>query len=104
MKWCYLFLFILLYTSCDQKLNKTESSDPATGQVEIKYAEGFDILITADGYILEVTRPFPESRDILRYHFSRNPVNSSQTQIPIERLVCTSTTHIPMLVSVGPCL
>ena len=71
--------------------------------VEIKYATGLSI-DKADGfYLVKVLTPYKGATDPLTYVFYDRNLGKPQIKadgyipIPVESIVCTSTTHIPML-------
>lgn len=108
----YLILFISILQSCKTEDKKTALPlDDVTEyqQVNIKYAHGFQIKNTSSGYNVTIMNPWPESA--VNYAFrlvneedikSIPPVDSPVTiQIPVKKIVLTSTTHIPPLVLLG---
>jgi len=88
-------LSILLLGSCTQnkkqEIRETKSST-------IKYATGFDIIKSNDESKLIIKMPYPGATDFIEYTLS-NKVDSEYNSIktPVESVVVTSTTHIPML-------
>ncbi len=78
-------------TPIDSQLSKTTES------LEVKYATGFDLYKTTNGYRLQVNNPYPGSSDTLQLEVSRD-IRVGSIRIPIEKLIATSTTHIPPLV------
>ncbi|WP_420553174.1 ABC transporter substrate-binding protein [Tenacibaculum aiptasiae] len=98
MKYNTLLIVIsFLFLQCKKSENK-EISKSETISSPIKYAKGFDI-ITQDGQKkLVFKRVFQNSKKQFVYTLS-NSTNISKNEIktPIERLVVTSTTHVPML-------
>ncbi|MAD98461.1 MAG: ABC transporter substrate-binding protein [Flavobacteriaceae bacterium] len=66
----------------------------------LKYAKGFNIEKEGDRRILKILAAYQGSKDISSYQFDRNP-GPITIQIPIKRIVPTSTTHIPMIELLG---
>lgn len=74
----------------------------------VHFAEGFRLLV-GDGFTLaEVTRPWPDARDTLRYLLvpKEVPVPAGFGDLPVirtplERVVALSTTHLALLDAVG---
>lgn len=104
-----LFLFVLstVLISCKGKTSKTKKHTPIEGDtVALEYTQGFSI-VNYDGYkILKVKKPFPGSDEVFTYLLYENhkkiPKNISYNEkikIPVTKIVVTSTTHIPSLVS-----
>lgn len=107
MRWFWL---ILILASCGKsKENKAEVAKTASqSHFKIDYAEGFKVLTIDGGYILEITKAWPDADKTFRYLLYKDEValNSDQSfdfklKIPIEKAVVTSTTHIPSLDTLG---
>jgi iron complex transport system substrate-binding protein len=106
-----LSIGILFLQSCKNE-KKADQSIPAQTtnstyeEVEIKYAQGFQIQNTNTGYDVTIMNPWPESVVTYPFKLMRNqgrelipePDAPLTIQIPIEKIVLTSTTHIPPLV------
>lgn len=88
-------------TSIPEILKKIEYE-----HVNIKYAEGFKIQNTASGYYVTIMNPWPESSVSYTFKLVKNqgrellpePDEPLSIHIPIDKIVLTSTTHIPPLV------
>jgi iron complex transport system substrate-binding protein len=71
--------------------------------VPLKYATGFTIDKSDDFYIISINRPFKGATKSLTYVFynkydDKPKMNADAfIPIPVESIVCTSTTHIPLL-------
>ncbi len=95
------FSFLVIFISCKNE----NPAVPATSikvldKLEVKYATGFDIETTENGYRLTINNPWPSSTDTLQLEFSRD-ATIGDVQIPIEKFIATSTTHITPLVLLG---
>ncbi|WP_233530668.1 ABC transporter substrate-binding protein [Gelidibacter salicanalis] len=102
-----VFLFLLLVnckdTTPSSKLNET----PATQQEALLYAEGFSIEDYQDFKVLTIKNPWPTSEQTFRYALISKEMAPKITLnrddydgiliTPIEKIVVTSTTHIPGL-------
>ncbi len=95
-----LFLFLLI-SGCKQ-----EKKEIAISQTEspIKYAKGFDIQTYTNYKKLIIKSPYPDAKEQFEYIIlpkgEKVPDDKNELKIirvPIEKLVVTSTTHIPML-------
>ena len=101
--------FILFITAIIIACNGKRSSDKEQGarssaNVAIKYAEGFTIHTQGDAKLVTVTYPFqgaksgyeyllvPHGKDVPPHH-----KNTTVIFVPVHDIVCTSTTHIPLL-------
>jgi len=108
-----LLLTISLFTCKEDKGSPTinEIVDLQEGQkINLKYAEGFEIFKTKDYTILTIKSPWPESNEEYKYYLSNsvsainmklqgsmNTIKAIDIKTPIEKIVVTSTTHIPAL-------
>lgn len=106
-----LKLFILLmfpfFLACkEESKNKAEKEDKNVVFTEIKYATGFEIA-NHEGYkILKVNSPWANAQQTFTYLLvedknavPKNITYDEKVMLPIDKLVVTSTTHIPSLES-----
>ena len=91
-----LFLAAFLLFSCKEDVKKISISKATS---TIKYAKGFDILNLENGdKQLIITAPFPNADITYSYLLNKEKSTTlNHIQIPLEKIVVTSTTHIPML-------
>ena len=93
-----LNLFILsffLLTSCNE--SKKEEIKEKKSKT-IKYATGFDIVKSNNKTKLIVKMPYPGATDSFEYILSNTKTSTANSiKTPVESVVVTSTTHIPML-------
>ena len=104
MKNILFVLFPLIFFSC--KTEKKEFSDIALSgdTLEVKYAKGFSI-VQYDGFkVMKVENPWPEADKTYTYLLveeeSKVPASimyDHKINIPLKKIVVTSTTHIPSL-------
>jgi len=101
-----VFILLLLLSSCS-KPNKTADSKPKITESKtlIKYAKGFDIQVY-DGYTkLIIKSPYPDADQyqefILVSNKKRDFDGKNKIYTPVQKLVATSTTHIPMIEILG---
>ncbi|NOR27810.1 MAG: ABC transporter substrate-binding protein [Lutibacter sp.] len=89
-------LSVLLF-SC--KNEKPKSSIEVINTSEIKYAKGFTIQRFEDYTKLTIKAPYQNSKETFEYVLSKskNTTNLNAIQTPVNSIVVTSTTHIPML-------
>lgn len=97
-----ILLFFLI--ACEKKSESASSINGDTVAVELKYAEGFKVSKVGNITHVEVTYPYqgatsgysyllvPKGEEVPEHH-----PDTKVIQIPIETIVCTSTTHIPLL-------
>lgn len=104
MKFLKLFtLFSLLFIliACKTEQKNVENTKTTTS---VKYAKGFDIQVFDNYKKLIIKSPYPDAEQAFEYIIipKGNKVpdslkNQKIIRTPIEKLVVTSTTHIPML-------
>lgn len=89
--------------SCNFQNKKETIVLPNNQNSTIKYAKGFDIIETDSLKKLVIKTPYLNSSEIFEYNItyskSTNKINS--IQVPVNNIVVTSTTHIPMLELLG---
>lgn len=92
---------LILNQSC---INKKETEDTESITTELKYAVGFSVRNEGNVKHIIVTQPYPDATEGFHYLLvpkgEPTPPHDDKTQvihIPIQKLVCTSTTHIPLL-------
>ncbi|WP_238857821.1 ABC transporter substrate-binding protein [Poritiphilus flavus] len=105
------WLLILLVCCCKQKETTSEQRAMATSKASITYARGFTIKETEQGIkVIEVSSPWPDAKS--GFSYALVPKNTPEisldkekydavVRVPVERIVVTSTTHIPALESLG---
>ena len=102
----FLLIVILMLLSCKQESKPVKyTQDSKSNVINTAYAEGFTITTTNFGYKLTVSRPWQGASQELTYHMVKKESRSGYAPvpavevitIPIDRLVATSTTHIPGL-------
>ena len=106
----YSFLLLLPVLVCLFSCDKREKTDSRaeiqiSSDYKVKYAKGFDIQYVESGAKLIVKSPFPGSTEDLVYNLIRvqkdGSSDSIDIMIPLEKIVATSTTHVPMLEILG---
>jgi len=97
-----LIATIILISACSVS-NQEHDSDLNYETIELKYATGFTIDKTQDFYLVKVLTPYKGAAQSLSYVFYDrqtaipNIDADGYISIPVKSLVCTSTTHIPLL-------
>lgn len=98
----YIFLiaFSILGTSCGSKSEEKKDSIKIEVTSTIRHAKGFDIQDFGDFKKLIIKTPYPDAQETFEFVLTRTKdATSSEKSIvtPIQKIVVTSTTHIPML-------
>ncbi len=101
------FFIIVLFISCKNEPKKSsETVITSTNEVAIKYAEGFEITAFEDYKAITLKNPWPGSNLTFKYALVEkgatlpNAENyDAVVEVPVKRIVVTSTTHIPSLES-----
>ncbi|HLS30359.1 MAG TPA: ABC transporter substrate-binding protein [Flavobacteriaceae bacterium] len=103
------FLLLIFLISCKEE-NKSKppnsASSPKGDTLQVEFAKGFSAVDYGTHKILKVSNPFPESDKTYTYLLTRSGEKppkdidyDERVNIPIEKIVVTSTTHIPSLES-----
>lgn len=100
-----LSLLILLFASCDKEKVKINDDSYIKVKNEIRYAKGFDIQYFEKYKKLLIKYPYPGSTEVIEYIISNDNKTTiegiKKIQTPIQKVVVTSTTHIPILELLG---
>ena len=100
----YLLLF-LFFISCKQEIVKVDEKNESKSK--IKYAKGFDIIEENGVKKLIIKAPYQNSKEVFEYRIIQKrkdtfvKKNNKIIEVPIKRLIATSTTHIPMIELLG---
>ncbi|MCE2892861.1 MAG: ABC transporter substrate-binding protein [Flammeovirgaceae bacterium] len=102
-----LRLVLTLWFAVGSLLSCSSKKDSATNPESIsltKYAVGFKVTHVGNSKLVEVKQPYQNATSGYQYLLVPKgedvPAHDEQTQVvtvPIENIVCTSTTHIPLL-------
>jgi len=112
MKRGYLILLIIINWACSapERNEAAESFDhnPTNNQLKLKYAQGFSVKYNHGATYVEVPKPYQGAKQGFKYLLVEKgeeiPTHEEDVQvieIPIKSIVCTSTTHIPLLDYLG---
>lgn len=95
----FAFTLLMLLFSCKNDQKNIESEGKINTESTIKYAKGFDIQHFKNYTKLTVKAPYQNSTEIFEFVLTSHKSNSdlNTIQIPVNSIVVTSTTHIPML-------
>lgn len=105
MKYSLLLLQVVILVACRQNADqKTETASPLQPVLSLRYAEGFRVSAFQNSKLVEVLYPFQGATSGYKYLLvpRGEPVPEHDSQIrvitiPVQRIVCTSTTHVPLL-------
>lgn len=96
LKHLLLFIIAVALFSCEIE-SKAKADDQSTAiLVKLKYAKGFSIEKYKDHSIVSVKQPWPNAEVSYNYILADTAI-----QTPIQKIVVTSTTHIPALELLG---
>ncbi|MBT1700555.1 ABC transporter substrate-binding protein [Fulvivirgaceae bacterium PWU4] len=98
-------LLMLLCLGCKQKdTAQSAVSTPGPTSLNLRYAEGFKMSLLGNSKLVEVTYPYQGATSGYKYLLVPRgeavPEHEPDTRvifIPLRSIVCTSTTHIPLL-------
>ena len=104
----FVCLFILTILSCKENETATTRKNDLKVENSVKHAKGLEIY-KHEGYTLvKVTNPWPDAKEAFTYVMHRKGVaipdslkKYTVVQVPLQRVVVTSTTHIPSLEMLG---
>jgi iron complex transport system substrate-binding protein len=104
VRWLEVMGVVILMNACtDQK-----STQPPTSSEAITYAKGFTVQPVGEATLVTVAYPFQGATNGFQYLLVKrgNPIPAVDAQtmvieVPIQTIVCTSTTHIPLLDYLG---
>lgn len=98
----FLSLFILISCKNDGKTHPETSSEGK--EYAVNYAEGFEVEVFENYKVITLKNPWPGSEKTFKYLLTKDKSKISNkedydaiVQIPVKRIVVTSTTHIPSL-------
>lgn len=91
-----LLAFIAFISCKNENPAVSTAAITVTDTLEVKYATGFDLFKTNEGYRILIYKPWPDAKDTLQLDLSRK-VTVGDVTIPVEKFIATSTTHIPPL-------
>lgn len=97
------FLFLLIFISFSCKKEVVKNNKELQIKNNVKYAKGFDIIEENGLKKLIIKSAYQNSKDIFEFIIERKKPDVTidykyeVTKVPIERIVVTSTTHIPMI-------
>ena len=97
------FLFIsILFVSCKEKKETVINETSVVSSIE--FAEGFSIEKTENGTIIHLKNPWPGADKTFTYALAENIDKitnkedyDAMVKVPVQKIVVTSTTHIPSL-------
>jgi iron complex transport system substrate-binding protein len=95
------YLLIVLCISCKKEVLKIDKENHPKSY--IKYAKGFDIIDIIENKKLIIKSAYQNSEEVFKYIIKKKNTNAivdyknKVLEVPIEKIVVTSTTHIPMV-------
>ena len=93
-------IICLLLTSCKEE--KKEKNSVPTLKSSIKYAKGFDIVTDGIQKKLIIKKPYQNAKHEFTFLLGdKTDLKKNLLKVPVENIVVTSTTHIPMLEQIG---
>lgn len=103
----FSFIHLILF-SCSEAKRSGDVHAQDTVQVNLRYAEGFTITKVGDATEVTVSYPYQGATSGHTYLLVKEganvpavPAGTAVITVPVKSIVCTSTTHIPMLDYLG---
>lgn len=93
--------FFLCFIGCKKEQPSVKKNIPPT-LTQIKYAKGFNIVTENGKRYLVLKRVFQDATKGFKFELSdKNDIAKNKLKVPVEKLVVTSTTHVPMVELLG---
>lgn len=103
-----VLLVCCLIVACESKREGEINDDSNSHSIKLSYAEGFTIEYQGRNKLVEVKYPFQGATSGFKYllvprgeAIPEHPGNVRVITVPLNSIVCTSTTHIPLLEYIG---
>jgi iron complex transport system substrate-binding protein len=110
-KFVFIITFLFVFVSCKNENSNTKILDTSNIEKEsldIKYAKGFEINLFKGYKTITLKNPWPGTKKTFTYALVEkngslpNPESyDAIVEVPVKRIVVTSTTHIPSLEMLG---
>ncbi|SEB54913.1 iron complex transport system substrate-binding protein [Tenacibaculum sp. MAR_2009_124] len=98
----HLLLFVLAFSLFQCKEKSKNNTQTTLSSSKIKYAKGFDIINKNGEKRLIIKKVFQNSDQQFTYILAdKSDITQNKIKVPVETVVATSTTHIPMLESLN---
>ncbi|WP_233899051.1 ABC transporter substrate-binding protein [Tenacibaculum piscium] len=93
-----LIILSLFFIQCKKSEEKNSKKIITNQKSTIKHAKGFDIITENNEKKLIIKKVFQNSDKQFEFTLTnKTDISKNQLKVPVEKLVVTSTTHIPML-------
>ncbi|UKM64682.2 ABC transporter substrate-binding protein [Flavobacteriaceae bacterium GSB9] len=106
-KTTYVLLILLTFLACKKKEQSIKISDKIASEIPLSHAKGFSISTANDYKILTISNPWPNAEKVYKYALVEKSILPKITlnrdefdgiiTLPINKIVVTSTTHLPGL-------
>lgn len=103
-----LFFFGIFFSCKTEKDRKEIAATPEGKEIPIKYASGLSITDFGKYRIITVKDPWPNAERSFKYLLAEENAEipegleyDQKIKVPVEKIVVTSTTHIPSLETLG---
>ena len=103
----FLFTFLILI-GCVNKNKEVKIPNPEGKLIKTEFATGFEVREYKNYNIIELKKPWPNADRTFTYllvdknkEVPENVIYDALVRTPVEKIVVTSTTHIPALESLG---
>jgi iron complex transport system substrate-binding protein len=108
LKKTLFILIFFLFANCKQNIKETFSVDVSENKIKTDYATGFDIDIENEYTIISLKTPWKNATKKFKYlllnredKVPNDIVYDELIRVPVNKIVVTSTTHIPALEALG---
>jgi iron complex transport system substrate-binding protein len=104
----FIVLLVIISSCNNRKQDHADNVSRLPESTAVRYAEGFKVTPHKNATIVEVTYPFQGASSGYRYllvqkgeEIPEHDPDLKVIRVPLETIVCTSTTHIPLLDYLG---
>ena len=89
------------FLACDFNKKRQVEKDVFEKKTILKYAKGFEIYHYANYKKLIIKNPYQGANKNFTFKLVKNSTAKNAIEVPLKKIVATSTTHIPMLELLG---
>lgn len=100
IKCCLLILISQLFTACNPDISRKHKKNSILKTSNLNYAKNFDYFVEENFIKLVIKTPYQSASSNNEYVLTsskKNHTSKNHITIPVQKLIATSSTHIPMI-------
>jgi cobalamin transport system substrate-binding protein len=109
LKNAILLIVFVVFVSCKKEAKTTPQETSSSTNIPLKYAKGFSITNFGSYKVIEIKNPWPNAEETYEFILADRKADidwkterlENNIKYPIQKIVVTSTTHIPALELLG---